>query len=59
VHVVEAVRGERPGLRGVFHLEEEVGRDPAWLDGRDVGADYGGVGVRVGEVAVKREGGFG
>ena len=54
--VVEVVRGVGPGLGGIVDFEFEVGRDPGWLAGGEVGAGYGGGGELVGEIAVRGSG---
>ena len=41
-----------PFAGGVVNVETHVGRHPRGLDGREIGADNGGFGVFVGEVAV-------
>lgn len=50
VDEVEEVRLVGPFLVVVVDLETDVGRNPAGLDGRDVGADDVAVGERIGEV---------
>ena len=52
VDVVGRVGVEGPGLGRVVDLEGYVGRDPGGLDGRDVGAEDGGGGEGVSEVAL-------
>lgn len=47
VYVGVGGHGQRPGVFEVVDEEADVGRDPGGLDGREVDAGYGAVGVGV------------